>query len=327
MLNAGPFANAEDVKDVSNQGERYVPLMAPYNAAMHLGHMASYKHALRYTYGKKILDLGCGSGYGSHFLASFGAKHVVAADVDAIALDYARKNYFLNRIRYVLLNRNNSLPFADQSFDFVFSSQVIEHLSDPVRFLQEIRRVLKTGAFCLVTTPNKKLFTPDPHSEHHISEMDSSEYKKLGETIFFQVKMAGIPQNCLVTQPDNTVSAKPNEDIALDDYRMRFDRVEECENMLLFGHTEANGTFEEKLPEKYMEVSLNLTPFFWDASLRSPLKVATICPFRGIDAQVRISRLKRPFLPFSARIFFCKRPFCHFQRFSTLSFLFFFKRA
>jgi hypothetical protein len=70
-----------------------------------------------------------------------------------------------------------------------------------------------------------------------------------------------------------------------------------------------------------------LNEYHLDQSLRSPLKVAIIPPFRGIDAQVRISRLKRPFLPFSARIFFCKRPFCHFQRFSTLSFLFFFKRA
>jgi SAM-dependent methyltransferase len=269
MINAGPFSNAEDVSEVSNEGERYVPLVDPYCAAMHLGHMASYKHALRYAYGRKVLDLGCGTGYGSHFLASFGADRVVAADVDKIALDYARKNYFLDRIHYVQLNGNSGLPFDDQSFDFVFCSQVIEHLSAPPGFLQEIRRILKTGGFCLVTTPNKKLFTPDPDqnpNEHHISEMSFSEYKGLGENIFPLVKMAGIPQNSLVTQPDKAVSVKRNEDIVLDDYRIQFDQVEECENLLLLGHTEANGQFEENLPDKYMEVSLNLTPFFWDPS-------------------------------------------------------------
>jgi ubiquinone/menaquinone biosynthesis C-methylase UbiE len=269
MINAGPFANVEDVSEVSNEGERYVPLIDPYCAAMHLGHMAAYKHALRYAYGRKVLDLGCGTGYGSHFLASFGAEQVVAADLDWIALNYARKNYFLDCIQYVQLNGNNSLPFADQSFDFVFCSQVIEHLSDPPGFLLEIRRILKSSGFCLVTTPNKKLFTPDPDqnsNEHHISEMSFSEYKKLGEIIFPLVKMGGIPQNCLVTQPDKTVSVKLNEDIVLENYRIQFHQVEECENLLLLGHEEASGQFEETLPDKYMGVSLNLRPIFWDPS-------------------------------------------------------------
>ena len=65
MTNHGPFANPEEVSEISNKGERYVPLVYSYNAAMHLGHMASYKLALRYAYGRKVLDLGCGTGYGA----------------------------------------------------------------------------------------------------------------------------------------------------------------------------------------------------------------------------------------------------------------------
>jgi hypothetical protein len=52
-----------------------------------------------------------------------------------------------------------------------------------------------------------------------------------------------------------------------------------------------------------------------EQSLRSTLKVAIICPFRGIVVQVRIFVLEMPFLPFSAEIFSLKRHFCHFQHF------------
>jgi hypothetical protein len=42
-MSDGPFASSEEIASVFNQGERYVPTVDPYNAAMHLGHMASYK--------------------------------------------------------------------------------------------------------------------------------------------------------------------------------------------------------------------------------------------------------------------------------------------
>ena len=270
-MNHGPFAKAEEVGEISNRGERYVPLTDPYNAAMHLGHMAAYKLALRFAYGQKVLDLGCGTGYGSHFLAYFGAGEVTAADLNETAVNYACKTYSHPRLRYLRLSGDNSLPFAGQTFDFVFCSQVIEHIHDPVRLLKEIRRILKPGGFCLVTAPNKALFSPDPNenpNEYHINEMNLSEFIKLGRRVFPHIKAAGIPQNCLKQNPDNSVSVKPNEEINPADYRMRFDNLESCENLLLFGHTQTSGQFVESLPGKYLEVSQTLAPLFWDAAVK-----------------------------------------------------------
>lgn len=269
MNNKGPFARPEAVADVANDGERYVPLVYAYNAAMHLGHMAAYKVALRYAYGKHILDLGCGTGYGSHFLASFGAASVVAADVEPKALDYAKSNYAHANIRHMQVNANDPLPFEDETFDFVFCSQVIEHIIEPAALMAEIRRILKKDCFCLITAPNKELFTPDPEhadNEHHISEMNLCEYETAGREAFPHIQVAGIPQNCLIFHTDKPVTVKPNEDIRPEDYRMRNHELAACENLLLFGHTEANGAFDETLPEPLAAAAHTLAPLFLDGS-------------------------------------------------------------
>jgi len=268
-MNHGPFVAAEEVAHISNKDELYVPLVDPYRAAMHLGHMASYREALRYAYGRRVLDLGCGTGYGSHYLASFGATQVVAADVDEVAVNYARKTYMHPRIRHMRLNGNQVLPFLDNAFDFVFCSQVVEHITDPAGLLYEIRRILKVGGLCLIIVPNRELFSPgidESSNKFHVSEMNLSEFKKLGHQVFPHVTMAGIPQNCLIHSPDNTVSLKPNEHIALEDYQMRSSGLAACENLLLFGHTQADGQFNITLPEWLMPASDSLGPSFWDPS-------------------------------------------------------------
>ncbi|MCP4157162.1 MAG: class I SAM-dependent methyltransferase [bacterium] len=263
--------NTEAIK-ILDKGECYIPLVDPYCAAMHLGHMASYKFALRFAYGRKVLDLGCGTGYGSTFLASFGAAEVVGADIAEEAVDYASKYHKHPAARFILLTDDKTLPFEDGSFDFVFCSQVIEHIENPESLLKEFLRVLNPGGFALVTTPNKTIFSPhaDEHSssnEFHISEMNLSQYEKLGRRVFPGIKLAGIPQNCVKPGADNTLIVKENELIVPDDYRVREDNLDDCENLLLFGHTLKEGTFDVSLPGEKLELSESLAPLFRDSSL------------------------------------------------------------
>jgi SAM-dependent methyltransferase len=218
---------------------------------------------MRYAYGRLVLDLGCGAGYGAHYLASFGAKRVIAADVDRIALDYAHITYSHPGVHYLRIDGNQALPFASETFEFVFSSQVIEHVAAPVHFLTEVKRVLKPGGFCLITMPNKDLFSPDDHKEEHkgsnefhVSEMNLAEGRELGCEVFPKVEMAGIPQNCL-----------RYAELLLDDFQMRKHNLSECENLLLFGHTQFDGQFDVTLPNEIFQASTNLAPCFWDANI------------------------------------------------------------
>lgn len=253
---------------VTNSGERYLPLAKPYNAAMHLGHMASYKEALRYSYGLRILDIGCGVGYGAFFLASYGTKQVVAIDFDPHALAYARKEYHHPNLQYSQVNAFH-LPFPDVYFDFVFSAQVIEHVPSPEQFLNEIKRVLSPTGFCLIATPNKRLFSPigTPDNPHHISEMDWKSFKRITEAVFPQTQFCGIPQHCLKYHKDQPVpTVKRNSEIQPQDYRIQYDNLEECENMLCIGYMAPDRELFINLPNQFQPVTDELAPFFWDAS-------------------------------------------------------------
>ncbi len=270
MLSQGAFATAEDVALVGNNGERYVPLVDPYIAAMHLGHMASYRAAVCYSFGRQVLEIGCGTGYGAHYLASFGAAQVVGLDVEEMALQYARQVHAHTRVRYELGDAED-LPFDNATFEFVFSSQVIEHTASPERVLAEIKRVLKPGGFCLVTTPNKGLFSPlsdRSQNRHHTNEMGLAEFETLGQTFFPRVKMAGVPQKCLVRRSNNTIGLKPNHLLRHEDYRLQMKDLSECENLLLFGHTQPDGEFTQTLPDRLSCAAKNILPCFWDPSTK-----------------------------------------------------------
>ncbi len=98
--------------------------------------------------GKKVLDMGCGSGRYSIALAALGASEVVAVDYQAKA--FRRAETYANEADLPITFREAdvlNLPFADRSFDFVFSNGVLHHTRDWARGLAEYARVMKTSGY------------------------------------------------------------------------------------------------------------------------------------------------------------------------------------
>lgn len=111
------------------------------------------------------LDLGCGSGEAIGTLLQEGAAEVVGVDISLTELVLAKK-LLREAGREVLLIAGcaESLPFAEASFDFVYSPDVIEHVSSQHDYLSEAHRVLKAGGRFLLNSPNRySVVCPEPH--------------------------------------------------------------------------------------------------------------------------------------------------------------------
>ncbi len=100
--------------------------------------------------GKRVLDLGCGTGYFSALLQERGAE-VVCADISQEMLNKARQRCGTGKTTYVLADAEN-LPFEDCSFDYVFSSLALQWCRNLRYPLKEIRRILKQGGDGLFST-------------------------------------------------------------------------------------------------------------------------------------------------------------------------------
>ncbi|HJS93587.1 MAG TPA: class I SAM-dependent methyltransferase [Solirubrobacteraceae bacterium] len=101
--------------------------------------------------GDRALDLGSGAGDFTAALAEAGAV-AIGVEVAENALARARARHPDHDFRLVPLE--GPLPFEDGSFELVWASEVIEHVTDTARWLSEVRRVLVPGGRLLVTTPS-----------------------------------------------------------------------------------------------------------------------------------------------------------------------------
>jgi ubiquinone/menaquinone biosynthesis C-methylase UbiE len=105
--------------------------------------------------GKDALELGCGGGQWSVWLARHGAR-VVGLDLSGRQLEHARRNLVAAGTRAELVQASaESLPFGDAAFDLVLSDHGAMSWADPDRTVPEVARVLRPGGvlvFC-VTSP------------------------------------------------------------------------------------------------------------------------------------------------------------------------------
>jgi SAM-dependent methyltransferase len=170
-------------------GERVIPGQVDVDLLNE--HLARYTFAARLARGKRVLDAGCGAGYGSAELAH-AAHSVIGIDCSEDALEFARANYRLPNLQFEQASAT-SLPHADGSFDLVVAFEVIEHLEHWSEFLREARRVLSPNGQFIVSTPNKLYYTESRGAEgvnpFHVHEFGFEEFRTELTSIFPDVSM------------------------------------------------------------------------------------------------------------------------------------------
>jgi len=158
---------------------------------IYLMHIATYRFAEPFVQNKRVLDYGCGSGYGSARMAELAAS-VDAVDVADGAIAHAREQYPRANLRFLAIDPTASLPYADGSFDAVLSFQVFEHVVDTDHYLGEIRRVLAPGGTLLLVTPDRStrlLPLQRPWNRWHMREYSADSLKTTMQRRFEDVQM------------------------------------------------------------------------------------------------------------------------------------------
>ena len=160
-------------------------------------HLKVYEFLKGEACGKKVLEIGCGDGYGAAYLAD-AALEVTAVDYEEGVVTAARVKYGRPNLKFLPMEAG-ALRFEDCSFDVVCSFQVIEHILEPdiPRYLSEIKRVLRPeGAFYLSTLNLEHAMKGSPmtykKNPAHCKEFILEELRRLLLSQFPKVEIYGL---------------------------------------------------------------------------------------------------------------------------------------
>ena len=175
--------------------DRYVP--SATRDITSAGHEGTYEWVAEHLVkkGMRVLDFGCGTGYGAALLAKAGAS-VDALDSSPAAIAYATANFGGANVRFQVADLMGSLPepCTPGSYDLVASSEVLEHVVDPFVFVRRMADSVNDAGVCFVGTPNRLWsfeHAPEGHllSPSHLMEFTPPALSALLRLVFDEVNL------------------------------------------------------------------------------------------------------------------------------------------
>lgn len=97
----------------------------------------------------KVLDVGSGTGSNLRLLAELGFRDVTGVDASETAIRFCSEK----GLGTVLAGDACALPCVDDTYDLVLATDIVEHVDDDARALAELRRVMRPGAYAILTVP------------------------------------------------------------------------------------------------------------------------------------------------------------------------------
>lgn len=147
-------------------------------------HTAGYLEVESRIGAGRVLDIGCGVGFGMSLLAG-PSREVFGIDYDFQAVQVAAGRH---TDALVFCGDGATIGLRNQSFDWVCSSHIIEHFHEPERHVAEVARVLKPGGKAFFFTPNPPADLENPF---HVHLLSPEELASMLERHFGQVWVGG----------------------------------------------------------------------------------------------------------------------------------------
>jgi len=156
--------------------ERFVP--GTWSALSAWEHYPRYLFAKTFASGKRVLDFGCGSGYGTALLATSGAD-VLGLDISSDALSWAQAHHRHPSLRFAHTDKANAAAIG--LFDLITCFEVIEHLSEPdqEKLITRFTQALAPDGRLLISTPNPRVTAQYGDNPYHLHELDRPAFEAL----------------------------------------------------------------------------------------------------------------------------------------------------
>jgi GT2 family glycosyltransferase/SAM-dependent methyltransferase len=160
-------------------GERCVPWADDLQVIYE--HYHRYTLASRFVTGARVLDLGCGEGFGPALLAA-GAREVVGIDIDPQTVEHAAAQYSRGNLQFAIGSMIDPglLPGAPP-FDVITCFEALEHVEEQDTLLAVVRRLLAPGGLFLTSTPDVTVYSHQHGNDNpfHVRELTDAQFQTL----------------------------------------------------------------------------------------------------------------------------------------------------
>lgn len=144
---------------------------------------------------RSLLDVACGTGYGSDFLQRKIGIDVMGVDNNQLVIHQAKRQYRQKKLQFKVGNISQLL-FKNRFFDYIVCFETIEHLNkkNGLQAMKELYRLLKPGGYLFISCPNPyitnliKRIYHDYNNPFHLYEYPPEELEKTLMQIGFKIR-------------------------------------------------------------------------------------------------------------------------------------------
>jgi len=146
-------------------------------------HVSRYYIAQQHCNNRHVLDMGCGEGYGSFLMKSWGAVSVTGLDISHDAINNAQKHFASAGLKFVQCDISDAAHvLAPTTYDLIIVSEVLEHVSDMHSVFLNLTSLSHSKTIIIVTFPNRAIEEHSGFNPYHIHHLDLPQFQLLSES-------------------------------------------------------------------------------------------------------------------------------------------------